>query len=143
MAEIIIVQDRRDGSFHLVNGDTEELVPNCVYSTLAEARQGAEDLHHRIPQSYIDKALLSDDEDTKALGRLLASEAWPAFERWLDAERTDTAEQTTAVLNAVVNYFGLVLSGVAREHWPIDKPEVRTAIQRLVLRRVKLMLEPR
>jgi hypothetical protein len=132
--DITIVRNKRTRKFHLARDDEETLLPGHTYDTLAEAKAGAEQIiagRSRIPQSFIERCLLNDDDDIKALGRLLASSAWPAFETWLNAERQETAEDATRVMNAVARFAAIILAGVAHEHWP-DSGEVNEAILGLV-----------
>jgi hypothetical protein len=127
--------------FYLVKDDERELLPDHCYATLAEARRALSRIATRIPQSEIDRLLMSDDQDNKCLGRLLASEAWPAFELWLDSEATNTAEEATRVLDTIVSFAAMVLAGVAKEHWPVGEDEIDTAIERLVAQRLRKMME--
>jgi len=136
-----IVQNRSDRMYHLVNDEEGALVPGHCYSTLAEARKALSRIATRIPQDYIDELLLNDDKDMQCLGRLLASEAWPAFELWLDSERIRTPDDAVSVLDAIISFTAMVLAGVAKEHWPRGKVEVDDAIERLVVRRLQKMMK--
>jgi hypothetical protein len=134
--DITIVRNKKTGKFHLVEDESEALLPGHTYDTFAEAKDRAEEIvsgegKSRIPQLYIDRLLLSDDDDTKAFGRLLASEAWPAVEAWLDAERQDTAEDAARLLHTWARFTAVVLAGIAHEHWP-DIAEINETILRLV-----------
>jgi hypothetical protein len=136
-----LVQDRRDRMYYLVNDEEEALIAGHRYGTLAEARKALSRIATRIPQKYIEELLLDGNESNQCLGRLLASEAWPAFELWLDSERVRTANDAIHVLDAIISFTAVVLAGVAKEHWPVGEPVVDNAIEKLVLRRLKRMME--
>jgi hypothetical protein len=144
---VTILQDKRDSQFVIVSDDGTNVGDR--YATLEEAdkaarawayeqsrtRRGASS---RVPQRVIEEMLLNGDN--KPYARLLASEAWPAFEAWLDAEDVSTAEKTSDVLEAIMRFSAVIISGMAHEHWPANE-KVRAIIQRLAARRLKAMME--
>jgi len=144
---VTILRDKADGQFviategarclagrHATLEDADKAARAWAYEQ-SRTRRGASS---RVPQHVIEEMLLNGDN--KPYARLLASEAWPAFEAWLDAEDMSTAVKTADVLEAMMRFSAVIISGMAHEHWP-DSERVRATIQRLAARRLKTMME--
>jgi len=144
---VTILKDKRDDQFVLATDDGVFI--GGRYATLEEADKAARAWAYeqsrsrrggssRVPQRVIEEMLLNGDN--KPYARLLASEAWPAFEAWLDAEDVSTAAKTADVLEAIMRFSAVIISGMAHEHWP-DSEKIRATIQRLAARRLKTMMD--
>jgi len=82
-------------------------------------------------QARIEEALLNGGPSARTMARLMASDAWPAFERWLASENRTTEEKAGYVASATVKFAAFIVIGVIQEQWPDSEEALAIARTRL------------
>jgi len=86
----------------------------------------------RLDPKTVEKALFSSNSSSRALGRLLSTQCFTEFEKWLDAEAIDSPAKATDALKVVISFSTMIISGVLSDNFKAS-PTVQEAALNIFL----------